>query len=78
MKNNMVIQYDNGTKTQYVCPACKIDYLGGNIQRDKVIPTFYSAKHAYDEGWRKTTHHRFSQNGQPVWVCPDCWPGDAS
>jgi len=24
------------------------------------------------EGWRRTTHPLFSQDGQPVWICPDC------
>ena len=75
--NSMIIQNDNGTKTAHLCPTCKIEYLGGGQALcGETFPIFYSAKHAHDEGWRKTTHRWFSKNGKPVWVCPDCWPGD--
>ena len=78
MKNSMVMQNDDGSKHHHLCPACRIDYLGdGQAPNNETIPIFYSAKHACDKGWRRTTHHSFSENGQPVWVCPDCWPGDA-
>jgi len=73
MKNSMRILYNNREISFHTCPACKINYLNGVVKCDKVIPTFYSEKHAYDEGWRKTSHYLFSKNGHPVWVCPDCW-----
>ena len=77
MKNNMIIEND-GVKDFHSCPACKISFVAGNqASNDDLTPIFYSSKHAFDEGWRKTTHHRFSENGRPVWVCPECWPGDA-
>ncbi len=73
----MIILMDNGTKHHHICPACKLDYLSdGQAVNNETIPIFYSDRHAYDEGWRCSTDRRFSKNGEPVWVCPDCWPDD--
>lgn len=73
IKNSMIIQNNDGSKQRNICPACIIDYMAeGQASINATVPIFYTRKHAYDEGWRKTTHHWFSKNGNAVWVCPDC------
>ena len=79
MKNSMIVINRDGSKQHHICPACRIDYsANGSERRDENIPTYYSEKHAEDEGWRKTNHIMYCDLQHAfVWVCPDCWPGDA-
>jgi hypothetical protein len=36
------------------------------------IDLLYSMKHASDEGWRSTDSIKYSEDGQFVFLCPDC------
>jgi hypothetical protein len=74
----MIIVKDSGVNTHHLCPACPLfDYTKG-ADPHETIPMFYSERHAHDAGWRKTDDLMFCDPRQEyVWVCPDCWPGDA-
>lgn len=69
MANSMIILGPGGRSRFNTCPCCPP--IVRNV--DKSIPKFYSPEHAYDEGWRWTTHWKYSPGGRGDWICPDCW-----
>jgi len=73
MGSIMAIRNRNGTKTLHMCPCWNLQVPDSIAVKDEIIPTFYSEKHAYDEGWKLTTDIKFcSPDDREQWVCPDC------
>lgn len=69
-----MIYRDGDTKVHSTCICCRMPSLDDNVSyKDEVIPVFYSAMHAKDEGWVFTKDIMFCPHDKDgVWVCPDC------
>jgi len=70
----MIIIGRNESRTLHICPCFKMIPITEAVEAiDESITTYYSNKHAYDEGWRLTSDIKYCEPGMvSVWVCPDC------
>lgn len=67
MKNSMIIKHTPGNAEHFICSCTPCA-----VSPDEEIPTFYSYLHAIDSGWIPTKDIKYSETGEPVWVCPRC------
>jgi len=63
----MIIKHPSDNKEHFICPNTACD-----VNPDKKISTFYSYRHAIDFGWVPTKDTKYSETGEPIFVCPNC------
>lgn len=70
MKNVAKVQHSDSTIALITC-ACRDCQVK---EPDKVIPHFYSYKHAADSGWAMSIDQKYCPPGlDGAWICPDCY-----
>lgn len=66
----LTIKFDDGSNRFYICA---ISGCQGSMDRGKLIPQFYSYKHAESAGWRFTSDKKYcSLDHELVAICPAC------
>lgn len=76
-KENKMILIHKDNRTFHHC-SCFFSSLAMECEivpedMKEEIPTYYSEKHAYDNGWRVTKNSKYCPPDQNiVWVCPVC------
>lgn len=72
MKSMIIKQCEHGGIMNF-CACHPLPKPEEAIEDPEAIPSFYSEKHAKDEGWVKTDHIKYCPpDKQYVWVCPEC------
>lgn len=77
MRASMVLQTgeDPPHFTWYTCNYCMIDFNPDDGAVAEDLPRYSTWDEAEKDGWHYTNNLNYSENGEWVMVCKQCWKG---